>query len=503
MRIDGSTAGRGWAAKGPPAWRPSSGAGFTGALALVICLAISGPATALAAVGGQPKTTDMTGMAGMAMPSPENTSYWDGVGGAAFHPTGQVRTYYVGADEVVWNYAPDGRDDITGQAFDPIAKTYVQSGPGRIGTSYLKCLYRGYTDANFASLAPRSPQDAYLGFLGPVIRAEVGDTIKVVFRNACRISDSVHAHGVFYTKANEGTPYADNTSGVDKLDDAIPTGGTHTYTWLVPDRAGPGPHDGSSVMWMYHSHTSEVTDTYAGLIGPMVITAKGKARPDGSPADVDREIFTLLTITNENWSPYLQENLRRFAQQPYPSQDDSNFVRSNLRHGINGYIFGNEPMITIKKDEHVRWYVMSMGGEQDLHTPHWHGNDAVVGGMRMDTVPLLPGTMAVADMVPDNVGIWLFHCHVNEHITAGMLTRYQVVSGTGTGSSSTGGTGTTASASGSGATTMPVPKGAVSAGEGGIANPPSAVPAASAVAAIVVMVAGRRIVRRRRSRTMG
>jgi len=30
-------------------------------------------------------------------------------------------------------------------------------------------------------------------------------------------------------------------------------------------------------------------------------------------------------------------------------------------------------------------------------------------------------------MVPDNVGIWLFHCHVNDHIRAGMLTRYQVV----------------------------------------------------------------------------
>ena len=34
--------------------------------------------------------------------------------------------------------------------------------------------------------------------------------------------------------------------------------------------------------------------------------------------------------------------------------------------------------------------------------------------------------MVVADMVPDNPGIWLFHCHVNDHITAGMLTRYQV-----------------------------------------------------------------------------
>jgi FtsP/CotA-like multicopper oxidase with cupredoxin domain len=29
-------------------------------------------------------------------------------------------------------------------------------------------------------------------------------------------------------------------------------------------------------------------------------------------------------------------------------------------------------------------------------------------------------------MVPDDPGIWLFHCHVNDHIRAGMLTRYKV-----------------------------------------------------------------------------
>jgi manganese oxidase len=30
--------------------------------------------------------------------------------------------------------------------------------------------------------------------------------------------------------------------------------------------------DPSSVMWMYHSHTDEVGDDYAGLVGPMIIT---------------------------------------------------------------------------------------------------------------------------------------------------------------------------------------------------------------------------------------
>jgi hypothetical protein len=68
-----------------------------------------------------------------------------------------------------------------------------------------------------------------------------------------------------------------------------------------------------------------------------------------------------------------------------------------------------------------------VGTETDLHTPHWHGNTVLVNRMRMDTVNLLPASMVVVDMVPDIVGIWLFHCHVNDHIRAGMLTRYRVL----------------------------------------------------------------------------
>jgi hephaestin len=34
--------------------------------------------------------------------------------------------------------------------------------------------------------------------------------------------------------------------------------------------------------------------------------------------------------------------------------------------------------------------------------------------------------MLTADMQPDDVGTWLFHCHVNDHIAAGMLSLYTV-----------------------------------------------------------------------------
>jgi hypothetical protein len=34
--------------------------------------------------------------------------------------------------------------------------------------------------------------------------------------------------------------------------------------------------------------------------------------------------------------------------------------------------------------------------------------------------------MKVLDMIPDNPGVWLYHCHVHDHIDAGMLARFTV-----------------------------------------------------------------------------
>jgi hypothetical protein len=119
-------------------------------------------------------------MAGMDMGSMQGPSYWQNVSGGAFQSDGKTRTYYISADQVVWDYAPLGTNEITGGPFDDVADTYVKNGPGRIGSRYEKCLYRGYTDGSFTQRASRPADERHLGLLGPVIRAEVGDTIKVV-----------------------------------------------------------------------------------------------------------------------------------------------------------------------------------------------------------------------------------------------------------------------------------------------------------------------------------
>ena len=341
---------------------------------------------------------------------------------------GQTRAYYIAAVEVDWDYAPTGINQIGGNTFGASENIWVQSGPERIGKVYQKAAYREYTDGTFTTLKAVEPRWQHLGILGPVIRGEVGDIIQVAFKNMTGFPASIHPHGVLYAKSSEGAPYNDN-DGIT-FGDAVPPGGTHMYTWLVPERSGPGPMDGSSILWMYHSHPNEPKDTNTGLVGPLIITRQGSANPDGSPKDIDREFVALFTNFDENASHYLLDNVNRFTGRPAKVRvrllGDPDFVESNIMASINGFVFGNLPGLTMKLGERVRWYLLSIGTEVDLHTPHWHGQTVLMTGMRMDMVELLPGSMKTVDMTPDNPGTWLYHCHVNDHIIAGMMALFTV-----------------------------------------------------------------------------
>jgi FtsP/CotA-like multicopper oxidase with cupredoxin domain len=356
-------------------------------------------------------------------------------------PTGRVRTHYVAAEEVEWDYAPSGHDHMTGQPFAGMAKAFTEKSATRIGSVYRKAIYREYTDGTFATLKSRPQEWEHLGILGPLLRGEVGDTIRVVFRNKASRPYTMHPHGVFYAKSSEGAAYADGTSGADKKDDGVPPGETHEYVWPVPERAGPGPADPSSVVWLYHSHYNEPKDVNSGLVGAILVTRRGAARTDGSPKDVDREFVTLFMVFDENQGWYYDHNLQanRIDVKTVPRAEfnpvdtDGNFTflgtglaAVNFKYSINGRIFGNLSMMTMKEGERVRWYLISLG-EFNMHTAHWHGNTAVQDGRRTDVIPLLPAQMAVADMVPDNPGKWMFHCHVSEHLEAGMHAHFQVL----------------------------------------------------------------------------
>ncbi len=101
-------------------------------------------------------------------------------------------------------------------------------------TAFRKAIYREYTDASFTRLKARPPLWEHLGILGPLIRAEVGDTVKVVFKNNTKINCSMHPHGLAYTKESEGAMYNDGDSQRRKRRRTRPSG---PYLHLHLDRA--------------------------------------------------------------------------------------------------------------------------------------------------------------------------------------------------------------------------------------------------------------------------
>lgn len=398
-------------------------------LVLVACLVAAGSLTQIAATSLRPQPMQDA---------------------AAATAGGRERTYFIAAEETEWDYAPLGIDMMTGEPFAGTAVAYTQPGPKRIGRLYRKALYREYTDATFATPKPRPRQDEYLGLLGPILRAEVGDSIKVVFKNATSRSYSIHfPDDVFRPrhKAGSGTSVdADGFVTFGDPEDTVAAGATVTYQWDVPALAGPQQGDLSSIARLYYSRVTDVKDAASGLIGGIIVTARGQANADGSPKDVDREIITLFSTFNENQSWYLPQNVTAHisaADQQALDRRETNFsdaqgfftfagtgfAETNYKFSVNGYLYGDGPVMTVTQGQRVRWYLLGMGdvGALNFHTPHWHGNTVLSHGTRRDTIPLLPMSTDTVDMVPDVAGLWMFHCHIDDHMEAGMMARYEVL----------------------------------------------------------------------------
>lgn len=79
----------------------------------------------------------------------------------------------------------------------------------------------------------------------------------------------------------------------------------------------------------------------------------------------------------------------------------------------------------------MAWYMLAMGQDIDLHTVHFHAESFLFQSgksYRADVVDLFPGTFEVVEMVASNPGTWLMHCHVTDHVHAGMETLFTVLS---------------------------------------------------------------------------
>ncbi len=330
----------------------------------------------------------------------------------------KTRRYYLAAEPELWDFAPQGLDPVCGKPLPPPLLQQRQVG---------KMRYVQYTDATFTTKVFQNPR---LGILGPVLRGVAGEFLAVTFLNRGGQPLSMHPHGVKYDKDSEGSYYQPRPG----LGAAVAPGAKFTYVWQLDADSAPLPSEPSSKGWLYHSHVNGDEEANLGLVGFIVVADPARARADATPNDVDREHAALFMMFDESG---LGEAEREAAE--YASLSTNNTVgakpwwqvqeqlEQGVRAAINGYVFGNLPGLEMNEGERVRWYLFGLGSERDFHTAHWHGLRVIEEGRRRtDVVELLPASMKVADMIADNPGSWLFHCHVADHMTEGMFARVTV-----------------------------------------------------------------------------
>jgi FtsP/CotA-like multicopper oxidase with cupredoxin domain len=281
----------------------------------------------------------------------------------------RVRDVWVAAVPESWNIVPNGRDAIMGMAVD------------RADTIFPTVVYRRMTPGWRRPLpnAARSSADG-LDIPGPLIRARVGDRLRVHFKNLDtlrRQPHSMHFHGVHYKPSSDGA-YLPGFSGRDAV---VRPGRSYTYR-LTAGRDSAG-------VWPYHDHSKSMEESIAGgMFGMLSILGRHERAPD-------REFQVVFTPFGK-----------------FQSIDGRAFV-------------GNTPVFRARVGQIVQWDVMAMGSEH--HTFHVHGHRWIrPGGIPRDTVTVGPAESFRVRWREDDPGTWLYHCHVEAHMAAGMIGIYRV-----------------------------------------------------------------------------
>ena len=277
----------------------------------------------------------------------------------------QVREYWVAAVPVTWHVAPNLRNAVENENL----------APGK--TTFQTVVYRQFTKG-WATPIPNEEGDR--GIQGPLLHANVGDTLLVHFENLDTLNNqphSMHYHGVHYRPGSDGA-YLPGFSGPGA---SVRPGKSFTYRLVArADSVG---------VWPYHDHSQSMDESIAGgLYGALSILGPGEQPPD-------REFVVYLETTLDLKT-------------------------------IDGHAFvGNTPVFHSKVGELVQWDVLTLG--EDHHTFHVHGHRwQGAGGNSIDTITVGPAESFRIRWREEDPGTWFYHCHVEGHMMQGMIGIYRV-----------------------------------------------------------------------------
>nr|XP_006974825.2 coagulation factor V [Peromyscus maniculatus bairdii] len=290
----------------------------------------------------------------------------------------RLRQFYVAAQGILWNYHPETKDPS------------LNSIP-----SFKKIVYREY-EPYFKKEKPRS---SISGLLGPTLYAEVGDIMKVHFKNKADKPVSIHPQGIKYSKFSEGASYPDHTFPAERMDDVVAPGGEYTYVWLITEDSGPTPDDPPCLTHIYYSYENLTQDFNSGLIGPLLICKKGTLTEDGTQKMFDKQHVLLFAVFDESksWSP-----------------------SPSLMYTVNGFVNRTMPDITVCAHDHVSWHLMGMSSGPELFSIHFNGQVLEQNQHKVSTITLVSATSTTANMTVSPEGKWIVSSLIPKHYQAGM-----------------------------------------------------------------------------------
>uniref|UniRef100_UPI00403B3905 Coagulation factor VIII n=1 Tax=Homo sapiens TaxID=9606 RepID=UPI00403B3905 len=325
----------------------------------------------------------------------------------------KTRHYFIAAVERLWDY---------GMSSSPhVLRNRAQSGSV---PQFKKVVFQEFTDGSFTQPLYRGELNEHLGLLGPYIRAEVEDNIMVTFKNQASRPYSFYSSLISYEE--------DQRQGAEPRKNFVKPNETKTYFWKVQHHMAPTKDEFDCKAWAYFSDVDLEKDVHSGLIGPLLVCRTNTLNPAHGRQVTVQEFALFFTIFDETKSWYFTENMERNCRAPCNIQMEDPTFKENYRfHAINGYIMDTLPGLVMAQDQRIRWYLLSMGSNENIHSIHFSGHVFTVRKKeeyKMALYNLYPGVFETVEMLPSKVGIWRVECLIGEHLQAGMSTLFLVYS---------------------------------------------------------------------------
>ncbi|CAM9677521.1 unnamed protein product [Bubo scandiacus] len=329
--------------------------------------------------------------------------------------------YFIAAEEVTWDYAPTIPDSLDRH----YKAQHLDNFSNLIGKKYKKAIFRQYTDASFTKRL-ENPRPKETGILGPIIRAQLNDKVKIVFKNKASRPYSIYFHGVTLSKNAEGADYPLDPASNSTQSRGIEPGKTYTYEWKIAKTDQPTEQDAQCITRLYHSAVDTERDIASGLIGPLLICKSEALTQKGVQKKADGEQQAMFAVFDENKSWYIEDNIKDYCSNPASvKRDDPKFYNSNIMHTINGYVSDSSEVLGFCQDNVVQWHFSSVGTHDEIVSVRLSGHSFLYQGKYEDVLNLFPMSGESVTVEMDNVGTWLLASWGSPEMSYGMRLRFR------------------------------------------------------------------------------